>query len=282
MIVDMHTHTFPEKIAVSTIEKLADAAHIMPYCNGTRSDLTASMQAAGIDWSVVLPVATNERQVPKVNDAAAELNRQADQQGVFSFGCIHPDYPQWKAELDRVAQLGLKGVKLHPYYQRTPIDDPKYLRILEYCGQLGLVVVSHAGVDVGFPREVMCSPAMFRNAVRQVGPVKLILAHMGGWYNWDRVIDELADTSVCLDTSFSLGKMVPRDDHYREEELNLLSGEQFLEIVRAFGAHRIFFGTDNPWGGQRETLELFRKLPFTEEEKQAILGENARQLLQLN
>lgn len=281
MIVDMHTHTFPDRIAAAAMEDLANAAHIVPYCNGTRSDLMTSMQRAGVDWSVVLPVATNAKQVSKVNDSAAELNRFADKDGVFSFGCIHPDYPEWKAELNRVAELGLKGIKIHPFYQKTQIDDIRYLRILEYCGQLGLVVVAHAGWDVGIPEQDLCSPAMCRSAVEQIGPVKLILAHMGGWLRWDEVIDQLADTSVWLDTSFSLGRMVPRDDHYTEEELEMLNGEQFLQIVRAFGYQRIFFGTDSPWGGQKETLDMVCSLPLTEEEKTAILGGNAQKLLNL-
>ena len=53
-------------------------------------------------------------------------------------------------------------------------------------------------------------------------------------------------------------------------------------MVRKFGAHRLLFGTDSPWGGQKEGLELFRALPLTEEEQTAILGGNAQKLLGLS
>ena len=50
---------------------------------------------------------------------------------------------------------------------------------------------------------------MVRSALDQVGPMTLILAHMGGWRNWDQVEELLPDTSVYLDTSYSLGDLAP-------------------------------------------------------------------------
>ena len=280
MIVDFHTHTFPDKIAAPTIAKLQSLSHTRPFSDGTAEGLTASMGRAGVDWSVVLPVATNPRQVPHVNDASARLNEQ--RRGLLSFGCIHPDFPDWKAELARAASLGLKGVKLHPVYQEVDLDDVRYLRILDRCGELGLLVITHAGLDVGFPGRVNCSPEMVLRALEQVGPVRLILAHMGGWRCWDQVEQLLAGTSVYLDTAFSLGSMTPNGDgYYRPQDLPLLGEEQFVRMVRRFGPDRILFGTDSPWGDQRAEVDRLQALPLTPQEKAAILGENARQLLGL-
>ena len=98
---------------------------------------------------------------------------------MFSFGCIHPDYEDWKQELDRLAAANMRGVKIHPAYQKIDLDDPKYLRILERAGALGLIVVMHAGYDIGFPGYACCTPEKARSALRQVGPVKLVLALLG-------------------------------------------------------------------------------------------------------
>lgn len=279
MIIDIHTHTFPEKIAASTIDKLAHTSHTRPYSNGTSAGLQSSMAQAGVDCSVILPVATNTRQVSRVNDSSAQINEHFSETGILSLGCIHPDLPDWKEELDRIAALGMKGIKIHPVYQGVAVDDPRYLRIFDRCGQLGLTVVAHAGLDIGFPGEVKCSPAMFLNAIRQVGPVKLVLAHMGGWRNWDEVEELLVETEVCLDTSYALGEISDLDDHFSPEERLLMSEEQFVRMVRKFGAHRICFGTDSPWGGQRENLAMLRALPLTAEELGAILGGNAQRIL---
>lgn len=282
MIVDIHTHTFPDALAASTLVKLQNLSHTRPFTDGTTGGLARSMERAGVDASLVLPVATSARQVPKVNDASALLNEQGRARGILSLGCMHPDFPDWKGELSRIAGLGLKGVKLHPVYQGVDFDDRRYLRILDRCGELGLLVLTHAGLDVGFPGKVHCSPEMILRAVRQVGPVTLILAHMGAWRCWDRAEELLADTQVYLDTSFSLGAMTPLGDgYYGPRDLQLMGEEQFVRMVRAFGAHRVLFGTDSPWGGQRESLARLRALPLSPAEQAAILGGNAQTLLGL-
>ena len=282
MIVDIHTHTFPQAIAAATIEKLAGMSHLSPFTHGSNADLAASMARAGVDRSIVLPVATNPAKVSHINDAAAKVNESYAQTGIFSFGCMHPDAPNWKEELSRVERLGLKGIKLHPIYQSVDLDDPRFLRILDRCGELGLVVLVHAGLDVGIPGKVNASPEMSLNAIKQVGPVKLILAHMGGWRNWGQVEQLLSDTPVRLDTAFTLWDMATANDgFYSPEELHMMGAEQFTRMIRLFGYERIYFGTDSPWGGQKESLDLIRALPLPQDQLDAILGGNAQKLLDL-
>ena len=282
MIVDIHTHTFPDKIAAETISKLQAASRTEPFTNGTNSGLQASMAASGVDCSVLLPVATNPRKVSGINDRAALGNQSWQETGLYALGCIHPDMDDPRRELERIAGLGLKGVKIHPAYQHTYFDDPKYLNILECCGALDLVVLAHAGIDIGLPEPVYCTPQMVRRALNCVGPVKLILAHMGGWRQWDEVEEVLADTDVYLDTSFSFGALTPLEGvQLPREELELMGEAQFLRFVRTFGAHRLLFGTDSPWGDPQADLARIRALPLTPAEQKAILGENACQLFQL-
>ena len=282
MIIDFHTHTFPNEIASASLEKLRNAAHIATFTDGTVDGLVTSMRAAGVNHSIILPVATKPRQVPRINDLAARMNERVGENGLFSFGSIHPDFADWREELARVASLGLKGVKIHPAQQKTDLDDPRFLRILTRAGELGLIVVTHAGVDVGYPKAAHCSPAMIRRAVDQAGPVKLVAAHMGGWKNWEEAEELLEDTEVYLDTSFSTGCMTPLNDgYYASAQLQLLDAPHFLRMVRTFGAHRILFGTDSPWSGQTESIDWIRALPLDQAEKDAILGNNAKKLLEL-
>ena len=223
-IIDFHTHAFPDSIAAAAIGKLQAASHTRPFTDGTVTGLRNSMTEAGISASVVLPVATHPRQVPHVNDASIALNDQAESSGIYSFGCMHPDYADVRRELKRIADAGIRGIKLHPVYQGVDFDDPRYLRILDAAGDLGLTVLIHAGLDVGFPGVTHASPRMILNAVRSVGPVTLVLAHMGGWRCWEQVERLLPDTPVLLDTSFSLGVMTPNGDGKlrTQEELRML------------------------------------------------------------
>ncbi len=246
MIIDFHTHTFPDPIADAAIDRLSRQANITAYTCGTAAGLLLAERAAGVDRSIILPVATKPEQVHHINDYAAAHNEHAFVTNMFSFGCIHPDYEDWKQELDRLASANMRGVKIHPAYQQTDLDDPKYLRILERAGTLSLIVVTHAGYDIGFPGCACCTPEKARSALRQVGPVKLVLAHMGGWRCWEQVPELLADTSALLDTSFSLGSLTPRDEALPLDR-QMLSDEAFVSLVRAFGAERILFGSDCPW-----------------------------------
>ena len=278
MIIDFHTHTFPDPIADAAIDRLSRQANITAYTCGTAAGLLLAERAAGVDRSIILPVATKPEQVHHINDYAAAHNKHAFVTNMFSFGCIHPDYEDWKQELDRLAAANMRGVKIHPAYQKTDLDDPKYLRILERAGTLGLIVVTHAGYDIGFPGCACCTPEKARSALRRVGPVKLVLAHMGGWHCWEQVPELLADTSALLDTSFSLGSLTPRDEALPLDR-QMLSDEAFVSLVRAFGAERILFGSDCPWGSPQNDLQHIRRLPLTDEEKAAILGGNAKRLL---
>ncbi len=283
MIIDFHTHTFPDAIAEAALSKLKAASNTVPFTNGTEKGLKESMEKAGVDISVVLPVATNPLKVSKINETSARNNEDfsPDKKGsVLHFGCVHPDCENVERELCHAAELGLRGVKIHPVYQNTCIHDEKFLRILYKAAELDLAVVTHAGDDIGFPGAVNCSPEMIRKAVDTVGDVKLVLAHMGGWMNWDRVAEYLADTKVYLDTSFSLGELTVLDP---AKELpwgkDLMDEKSFCSIVKAFGSKRILFGTDSPWSDQSESVKRIKSLPLDSEEKDDIFCQSAKALL---
>lgn len=278
MIIDFHAHTFPDRIAAAAVSKLEQKAHARSHSDGTREGLLRCMQSAGIDHAVVLPVATNPLKCASMNDTSHALDGV---DGLTYFAAIHPDAPDWHEELDRAKSLGFKGVKIHPVYQDVAIDDPRFVRILARCGELGLMVVMHGGADIGFPGVEKCSPAMLRRALDQAGPVTLVAAHMGGWRNWQEVPESLLDTHVYLDTAYTLGQIAPIDDHYAPEELPMLADERFCELVRIFGSQRVLFGTDSPWDNMEQCVKRIRALPLTEAEKEDIFCRNASKLLSL-
>ena len=280
--IDFHTHIFPEKISAAVIDKLSRISRTPAFTDGTLSGLRKSMDAAQMDLSVILPVATNTSQVEKINSSAAKLNEEFADAGIFSLGCIHPDFTNYREELRRVKNRGLKGIKIHPVYQDTNLDDVKFLRIFDRAAELDLIVVAHAGLDIGFPGVVKCSPQMARHVVDEVGDFKFVLAHMGGWKNWSDVLKLLTDTKVFIDTAFSTGEIIPRSDcRWEADELKLLDASQFMTFVKIFGADRILFGTDSPWSSQKKSLDFINALPLADADKVKILGLNAKRLLEL-
>mgnify|MGYP002856297156 CR=1 FL=1 len=282
MVIDMHTHAFPEALAPVVLDKLQEAARAKIHIAGTPQALQASMKRARVDYSVILPVATNARQPHKLNLAAAEINEHSSETGLISFGAMHPDDPNWQEELRFLAQHGFRGIKLHPAYQGPFFDDIRYLRIVGRAAELGLLITVHAGLDIGVPGPAKVTPDNTLRVLRETGADKLILAHMGGWMIWDQVLEQLAGQPVYLDTSFSFGRVNPHPDYPRtEDELRLGDTSLLLRLIRAHGADRVLFGSDSPWGDQGADLDLLRSLDLTGEELRRIEGENARTLLGL-
>lgn len=283
LIIDIHTHMFPEKIAQRALQQLQHNCHTALFSDGTETGLIRTGCNAGITLSVVQPVATNPEKVSHINDEAMLINSRTQTTGIMSFGAMHPDCPYWEAELERLKQSGVPGIKLHPPYQKADIDSPRSVAILRKCRDLGLTVLIHSGRDVGIPDAEESMPEKVRNALDRVGPIKLIAAHMGGWRCWSEAIRLLSATGIYIDTAFSIGQMTPAGDGYvwKEQELQMLAAESFSDFVSTFGTDHILFGTDNPWSDPSRELRKIKELPLTPEELERILFKNTYELLDL-
>ena len=151
MIIDFHTHTFPDELADRAVGTLAHNGGIHNYLDGRVHSLTDSMKKAGIDYSVLLPVATKPNQCDTINTLALKTNETSKTTGLISFGAIHPACENFREILNWLSNNGFKGIKLHPVFQKTNIDDMQSLRLIEYASALGLIILIHAGFDVSFP-----------------------------------------------------------------------------------------------------------------------------------
>ena len=285
MIIDIHTHTFPEKIAEKALQGLQAACHTEKFSDGTEKGLINKMKTGGVDISVILPVAKSHKQVEHVNDASVQINEKHAGDGLISFGCMHPDYDNYKNELRRIKSYGIKGIKVHPPYQGYDLDDIKYLRILYEAASLDLIVLTHAGLDIGLPGIVRCTPKMSAHAMKEVcgnghSDFKFVLAHMGGWRNWDEVIKYLPGLGVYIDTAFYTGVMHPLPDGYWDgKDIRQMDQNMFVKVCKAIGTDHVLFGTDSPWGDQKETIDFIKRTRLTETEIKNILGENAKKVL---
>lgn len=279
MIIDFHTHTYPDRIAAKTVQLLESRSGTMAHSDGTLDGLENDMKKRRVDISVVLPVATSPKQYKSINDFAVAENERFNETHVWSFGGIHPENENYKEILRDICDKGLKGIKLHPDYQGAFFNDIRYKRIISYATELGLIVVAHAGVDIGLPDPVHCTPAMAEEMLEEVEPDKLVLAHMGGWQMWDQVIDRICGRNVYLDTAFSLGSIDWRNGFPHRWEL--MNESQFKRVVQAHGADKILFGTDSPWTNQNISIEDIEKLDLSDDARERILGGNAERLLNI-
>ena len=265
MIIDFHTHIFPDKIAARSIEALSKVSGIKAATDGTLNGLLTSMDKSGVDLSVIMPVVTKPSQFETVNTFAKSVNEQYAGR-LLSFGGIHPDSEDYKAELDRIKELGLPGIKLHPDYQGVMIDDVRYMRIIEYANELGLIILVHAGIDIGLPEPVHCPPDRARKVLDVIKPEKLVLAHMGGWKQWDAVYEYLAGEKVYLDTAFTF---------------DYIDLDSFLNIWEKHDRDKILFATDSPWSDAVRDITVLKEIVNRPNDIEAVLGGNAKRLLDI-
>lgn len=131
MIIDFHTHTFPDKSSEKIVNHLAHTGCIPPHTDGSVIGLFSSMKEADIDYSVNLPVMTKPGQVEKVNSSLIMQKEYLLDMKIITFGGMHPDYVNYKEELLRLKQAGIPGIKLHPAYQNVDLDDIRMMRIID-------------------------------------------------------------------------------------------------------------------------------------------------------
>ena len=74
MIIDFHTHVFPDKIAQKTIESLASNSNNKPNTDGTIQGMLDAMSRAGADICVTLPVLTKPTQFESVLNFVSNIN----------------------------------------------------------------------------------------------------------------------------------------------------------------------------------------------------------------
>jgi uncharacterized protein len=265
MIIDIHAHAFPNELASRAMKVLCANSGIHPCSNGTCEELRASMRDAGIDRSVIMPIATKPSQARSINEWAAITPQHYE--NLLCFGSLHPSQGDWHEEIDWLVVNAIPGVKFHPDYQEFFVDDPKLTPIYRALADAGLIVLFHAGVDIGLPPPVHCSPERLARVLDAAPEMTVIAAHMGGYQCWDDVERYLAGRKLYFDTSYSLTDLGP---------------DRMTELIRAHGADQILFGTDSPWTDQSAEVSGIRALQLTDDEITAILGQNASRLLSIN
>jgi predicted TIM-barrel fold metal-dependent hydrolase len=264
MVVDFHTHCFPNKIARRALEQLASHSGGMePFHDGDEHALARTVRDMGADYAVVLNIATNPKQQRSVNDYAIAINNT---NGLVAFGSVHPDSPDALEELERLKDGGVKGIKLHPDYQKFFVDEQRMFPIYKKAAALGLITVFHAGVDIGLPDPVHCPPEHLAAVLPLFDGAPVVAAHFGGYMEYHDTVRHLVGKPVYLDTSYSFSRFpLP----------------WARELIRLHGADNILFGSDMPWSSTRDEMTYIKSLRLPEEDEGLILGGNAQKLLDL-
>lgn len=266
MLIDFHVHTFPEAIAERTLAyllgKMRDTYRVNQKVNygGTPKLLLESMRQTGVDISVTMPIATKPSQYNSINNFAEKIRSDK----IISFGTIHPMNSDIKEKVQSLKERGFIGIKLHPDYQGVNADDDKFVELVKCATGNGLYVTIHAGHDIGILPPFKSDLSRLIPMLKKVDESFVILAHMGGFNQWDDVEKYLINSKAYFDLS-----VVSR----------FIDAEQYRRIIDNHGADKILFGSDMPWELPTDTLKLLEKSGVCGEEFELITHKNAEKIL---
>ena len=137
----------------------------------------------------------------------------------------------------------MRGIKLHPDFQRFNIDEAGMLEVYAACMRRGMVVLFHTGDD----RTDFSSPRRLARVLEKLPDFVCIAAHLGGYREWADARAVLQGTNVYIDTSSSLFAV---------------SAEDARRSIAHFGVDKTLFGTDFPMWTPKEELERFFALGY--------------------
>ncbi len=261
-IIDAHAHIYPEKIAAKATDTIGifyDIKMEMPA--GTAEQLLEDGRRAGVSRYVVHSVATTAHQVRSINEF---IKKEVEKHPEFiGFITLHQDlsFEEIKSEVEWAITHGMRGIKLHPDFQKFNVDDEaaeKFYRAAE--GKLPILL--HIGDD----RYEYSKPSRLVKMAKKYPNVTFIAAHFGGYRCWSDASLYRGLENVYFDTCSSLP---------------FISAEEAKKIIDMLGAERFFFATDFPMWDATAELERFYKIPLIDTEREMILSKNIKKLLKL-
>ena len=171
---------------------------------------------------------------------------------------------------EAVNVLGLKGLKLHPGLQGFSPADPRIYPLIREAAELSIPIFIHMAPWPLGTFEYH-KPEHLHTLKEHVPDATIMVGHIAYQRFMDLLILMWAP-GIHVETSNGL------------EMIASLHGIKFAErLIRRMGVNRVVFGSD--WMGQvermaDENMTIITKMDFTKEEKDNILGETIRTVLE--
>lgn len=274
LTIDIHIHVQPlEMLSAETLKVFG--AHFGNF-DEIREIISSPVKfvnyldRAGVEKAVLINYVSPDVMgfTAETNDWIGQYVKHAPDR-LLACGSVHPRFTQdCAAEVDRLAKLGIRLLKVHPPHQLIypnayREDLPNQAKIYERAQELGIPVMIHTGTSV-FPkaRNIYAQPIHIDDLIVDFPKLKIIIAHGGRplWMN-EAFFLVRRSKNVHLDIS-----SIPPS--------SLLNYFPRIEEI----ADQVMFGSDWPGPGVRDVganIRAFQALPLKEETKKKILRENA-------
>ena len=249
-----------------------DYADVMRYCGDPKAFLglldSLEIERAGL-INYVAPKIIGF--TPEANDWSAKYCSAAPERLIAFGGVLPGTVPDCGAEVDRMAKLGIRAIKLHPSHQAMSPNgymngNGELAKIYERAQAHGMPIMIHTGTSI-FPgaRNLHAQPMLCDDVSIDYPDLVVILAH-GGRPLW-------------MNEAFFLVR--------RHKNMYMdISGIPPQKLMEYFPriediADKVLWGTDWPGPGVpviKGNIEKFHALPIKAEAKRKILYDNAARL----
>jgi len=276
MIIDFHTHIFPETIRKNRNDFFEGEPAFSLLYDSKKSELAGAddivpvMREEGVDISVVFGFPWKNPDTAKMHNdyIIASVEKYPDQ--LKGFCCVDPAWNGAAGEVDRCLAAGLSGVGELAFYtsgiDRNTIHNLKPLMAL--CLEKKVPVLIHTNEPIGhqYPGKTPITLLEIYNLAKHFPDNKLVLAHWGGGiFFYMHLKKEVKDIlkNVYYDTAASPF---------------LYNKEIYRTAFSLTGKDKILFGSDYPLLKPSRYFQEIEDSGLPKEDQAGILGENAAML----
>jgi predicted TIM-barrel fold metal-dependent hydrolase len=203
---------------------------------------------------------------------------------LIGFGTIDFTRDDMVDQVERIYDLGFRGIKLHPAYQKFNILSLKSRQVYEAAQRRNLFLTFHTGIH--WHRISDYRVDMFDEIVANYPQLRFSMEHVGGYHYFPEALAVIVN-NLRSDNGVWKGPVYAGLTSVFTRHINRfwhLQQEQIEELVAQAGASQIIFGLDFPYNKEKETLialERIRALPINDEERGLILGGSLKNVLGL-
>ena len=257
-IIDFHTHIYPDAIAGKAAESIRQFYQI-DGCglDGTVDLLLSHGRKAGITRYIVLPVGLKPNHVSQINNFIHSQTKLHS--ALTGFGTLHAAMPDLVEETQRILDIGLRGVKMHPDSQGFNIDDVRLFPAYEILQDKAPLLLHMGDIRYNYSH-----PHRLCRVLEQFPKLTVVAAHFGGYSMYETAYEILKDKDCYFDISSSM--------MFMEEGI----AEKY---IRSYGADRMVYGTDFPLWDPIAEVKRFLSLKLTPDEIEQIAYKTALHIL---
>ena len=261
------------------MEIFAHHAHVFPDGSqegGSISALLSLMDDCDVGKAVCF--APFARQAPEIDRNAWLAETIAPIDRLYGFGTVDFSREDIAEQVDRIAEMGLLGIKVHPAYQAIPVLSDKARAVYSAAERLGLFVTFHTGIH--WHRISHYHPLLFDEIAFEYPKLSFSMEHVGGFCFFNDAPAVLENNMFRKNAAIYAGLTSVFDDG---QKFWYLSDRQLQDLIWQVGDDTSFFGLDFPWNNARSVRDAIKRIRdlFPEDTACKILGGNLTKALRL-